>query len=442
MASFIQVYIFILRISEKTGTLFIMDTQQITTEPLLFENHSVQTITRLRQAIVAILSTIPEVSSQRPVDLATGLNIDTKLAWKIAKLIEGADPFVAAQYIPGSAGIQIFLRAATRRNVSKALLASARAAFNSFNDLVLTHAGSRKAFDMMLAGHSRANSVRADLDHRRQMFEGASYIWGVQARVASRLDIVAPSPDRTMFDQIAIRGFVDLRRLRPRVPWRISRSFSSDQDGVANESFSREPLEPNGGNGNGLEEPPLLTEFCSHPLPVCRRIEGPRGVIEFELVEGAVGNTGVLTCVTGEILRQVEPLFHTAEYFEFSQRFRIRTPSEVSYFDVLLHRDLFGADARPTLCIFSDLFAEQMGALYRDCDLLPVREELEYLGTGTEILSNQDFAHTPDIARFAMKRVGWNPAEFNAFRLRMEYPPIPTSMVISHDLPEPPESAS
>ena len=419
-----------------------MKAEEIVSEHLLFESHSVQIITRLRQAISAVVAALPELASTRPVDLASGLHIDTKLAWKIAKLIDGEDPFSAAQYIPGSSGFQIFLRAATRKTVSRALLTTARAAFNSFNDLVNTHAGSRKAFDMMLAGYSRENRFRADLDHRRLMFEGASYIWGVQARMALRLDIVAPSEDPFMFDQVTIRGFVDLRRMRPNVPWRISRGFSSDDAGVPNRSFSREPLEDRTSAGNGMQDLPLITEFCSRPLPKYRRVDGPLGVVEFELVEGPVGNTGVLTCVTGELLRHVEPRFRTPRYHDHNQRFRIRTPSEIAGIDVLFHRDMFEAHLHPRVNIFSDLFAEQMGALYRTCDILPAQERLQHLGCGVDSLESEDFPELPELARYAIERAGWQETDFEAFRLRMEYPPIPTSIVVAHDLPDPPESMS
>lgn len=439
MLKVIKLYYQVLPFSQNACTIKNMSVQQTTESSQLFEDHSVQIITRLKQAILAVISAIPEIHSHRPVDLAAGLNIDTKLAWKIAKLIEGSDPFAAADYIPGTAGFQIFLRAAMRRNIPKALLASVRSAFNSFNELVSTHAGNRRAFDMMLAGHSRDNRTKADIEHRRQMFEGASYTWGVQARVVLRLDILAPAADPLRFDQIAIRGFVDLRRLRPRVPWRISRSFSSDDDGVANLAFTREPLENLLTNGDPGAAP-LLPDFCSQPLPACRRVDGPRGVVEFELAEGAVGNTGVLTCVTGEFLRQVEPRYRTQAYHDMSQRLRVRTPCEVVCFDVLMHRDLFGSKPQPTLRVFSDLFAEQMGALYRECDVLPVREKLEHLGTGLDRLANYDYARSQDLAALAMNRAGWDPREFIAFRARMEFPPIPTSMVIAHALPKQPQT--
>jgi hypothetical protein len=407
-------------------------------EPSLFEEHSLQVINRLRRAVADVVRAIT-VPGNRPVDLATGLKIDNKLAWKISRVIDAADPFAAARYVPGASGFGIFLRAAKRSEVSKGVIASAKAAFDSFDELIHTHADSRKAFDMMLAGYAREDRARADIEHRKQMFEGSSYVWGVQARAALRIDLLAPSADPAMFDCATIRGFSDLRRLRPNVPWRIARAYSADAAGDIHTSFVREAIDSSLAVDSEASDLPLMPAFCSKPLPQCRRVNGPMG-IEYELVEGAVGNTGVLTCIMGEIIRKAEPRYRTERYPDISQMFRLRTPCEFVVFDVLIHRALFGRRITPGFTLYSDLFAKQFGPRYRQCDRLPVQEQVEYLGRGRAVAATSEIARYADMIQEALDRGGWNGAEFDVYRVQMRYPPIPSNLVIAHDLPEPPNS--
>lgn len=410
-------------------------------EPSLFEDHASRVITRLRRALEAVVASVPDTST-RAVDLAAALDIDTKLAWRIGRVVHDADVFNAARFVPGANGFKIVLRAAQRRGASKGAIASAEAAFGSFSELVHTHAGNRRAFDMMLAAHARADRTRVDIEHRRQMFEGSSYVWGVQARVLLRLDILAPSADPLMFDLASVRSFVDLRRLRRDVPWRIARGYSVDDTDVTRVEFHREPLDVYEDAGAGLEGLPLLRAFCSRPLPVCRRVDGPRGAVEYELVEGAVGNTGILTCATGELIRELEPRFRTTGYHEIAQAFQLRTPSEVVVFDVLIHRELFGRPIEPRLFVCSDLFSERIAPRYRDADFLPVQEEVRYLGMGPDVLALPDVPRHVELARFALERCGFDGAQFDAYRVQMKYPPIPATMVIKHDLPDRPDAPS
>ena len=406
-------------------------------ETTLFEDHASQVIARLRHSVAAVVDSLP-ANRERAADLAYAFGVDMKLAWRIGRVIGDTDLFSAARYIPGAAGFQIFLRAARRRDVSKGVIAAAEAAFGSFSELVHTHAGSRKAFDMMLAGHAQEGRTRADLEQRRQMFEGSSYVWGTQARTKLRLDILAPSADSMMFDFATVRGFIDLRRLRPNVPWRISQGYSADDAGGAHVEFVREPLAQLGHNPSVIDGLPLMAQFCSKPLPECRRVDAPHGVIEYELVEGAVGNTGILTCITGELIRGFEPRYRTKGYHDIAQMFGMRTPSELVIFDVMIHRDLFGRRIEPGLCVYSDLFSDRIAPRYRDCDLLPVQEQVEYLGMGPDVLETANAPRYVEMARFTLERCGWDGTQFDVYRVQMKYPPIPATMIIKHDLPERP----
>lgn len=405
--------------------------------PSLFEDHASQVIGRLRRAVSAVVESVPS-KPERAVDLASAFGIDMKLAWRIGRVVGGEDLFDAARYVPGAGGFKIFLRAARRLDVSKGVLAAAEAAFGSFSELVHTHAGSRRAFDMMLAAHAHKDRGRADLEHRKQMFEGCSYVWGVQTRVQLRLDVIAPSSNPRMFDYATLRGFIDLRRLRPDVPWRISRGYSVDDAGDTRVNFERESLARPGSVAPAPDGLPLISEFCSKPLPECRRVETRGGVYEYELVEGSVGNTGILTCVMGELIRQAEPRYRDENFHLISQMLVVRTPIELAVFDVFIHREIFGRSIEPELETFSDLFADRFAPRYRECDRLPVEERVEYLGLGPKTIATPEVPRYNEMARFLFERCGWDPAQFDVYRVHMKFPPLPATVIIKHELPDAP----
>jgi hypothetical protein len=400
-----------------------------------FADDATDVMDSLRQALADTVESL-QPAHGLATELAAALRIDTKLAWKINRIVAAGDPFSAARYVPGPAGFRSFLRAAKRHGATRDGVARAQAAFERFAQLVRLHAGSRRAFDVLVAGHTEEDQARAKLEQRRAMFEGGSFVWGVQARVAFRADILAPSEDEAMFDFATIRGFVDLRRLRPNVAWRIGRTYSADRSGQVHTQFVRERIEPAPPSHESDEALPLMASFCSTPTPECRRVESDTGV-EYELVEGAVGNLGSLTCVLGEIVRRTEPRRRTAEYPDFTQMFRLRTPAELAMFDVLIHRELFGRRITPEFIAYSDLFADRVIPRYRACDRLVVEEEIAFLGTGAACAATPTVERYDTMIRAAIERGGWNEAEFDVFRVRLRYPPIPSTLVVTHELPQP-----
>ncbi len=401
-----------------------------------FKAEAETVIRRVKGALSEVIAAVPHLSFKRATDLAVGLGIDTKLAWKISRCIEGADPFAAARFIPGPSGMKIFLRAAVRRHTPPDVISAAENAFESFRELVQAHAGNRKYFDMMVAGHASADRGRSDLEHRRLTFEGNSYVWGVQARTILRLFVVSPSADADTWDVIAIRGFIDFRPMRPQVAWRISRPYSVDQSHSIHGEMVRRPLDP--GVPADTSALPLLTEFCTKPLPEFRRRDAGRGQFDYDFVETSVGNTALLTCITGEIVRQVEPRYWHELYPDFCVTFPVRIPAEALLFDVAIHEDLFGGPGPLEPVLFSDLFSDSSELRYTDADRLPLHEEVQQLGRGLDATHTRDVPRYPELLRYALHQAGWDPARFELHRFRMAYPPLPSTILLRRSKPRRP----
>jgi hypothetical protein len=401
-----------------------------------FEAATRAVVQRLRAALAGVTQAFPAERTQRAAHLAEALGVDHVLAWKAAKIIDGEDPFLAAQYVPGASGARILLQAAQDRGVPVRELKRARAAFEDFRELVRVHAGTRKAFDQMVAGYVTHNRERAELEQRRGAFERLGYLWGVQARCQVLSYLLNPSADGRSFDAATLRGFSDLRRLRPKAPWRLGRPQSIDDAGDLRSTFRRVALDPVDEGADPLAAPPLLRSFCSQPLPRFLRLQQPNGTVEYLLEDGPVGNSGLLSCFTGELLYAAEPRYRDERHRDLVIRAYARTPCEHFLFDLFVHRALFGV-MTPELALYSALFATDPSLSCQECDRIPHFETVE---SHRDVLGAALAPEAPryaEMIRFAFERLGWDPREFDLYRVRVAYPPVPSIIVLSQPLPDP-----
>ncbi len=400
-----------------------------------FPEQARRVIGNLQDSLSRIIDSLPGPRILRPSELAHSLKIDSILAWKIFKIVDTKNIFEAAQYIPGRAGLKKFFQAATRTRLPRDLINQAMDISTRFEEMVRLHAGNRKSFDMMIAGYAEKQSDRAGLEHRKGAFLHGSYIWGVQAKAQVHTTVFNVSKTNGFMDAASIRGFIDLRWIRPNVFWRISRLFTVNDAGELRTDFSREPLDPGGIEANGSVLP-LLRDFCSHPLPEYRRATDPDGC-EYRLAEGTVGNTGVQTCITGEVVHAVEPRFRTAAHRDLVVEARVRTPCESLIFDCLIRRDLAG-EVPPRAEMYGRLMSSEFREQIKDYNQLPLHEPVEVLDLGPAAIRTPEVPRYREMLLQVFDRLGWEQEQFRVYRLRVQYPPMPTGIRLTFELPEDP----
>ncbi len=399
-----------------------------------FAVHAEDVVQRLRSALADVIAGLPGFRYRRPNDLALELGLDPKLAWKVGRCINGSDPFAAAQFIPGPAGMRAFLAAARRRQAPPTTVHTGEEAYEAFRVLVHAHAYSRKYFNMLAAGHATTEQVRSDVEHRRLAFDGNTYVWGVQARTIFRTNLLYPSSDSPTWDLVAIRGWVDLCRMRPNVTWRLPRTVSVDDAHRVHTNTVHAALDPH-TPATADAGAPLLRRFCTQPLPQFRPVTAAHGGVEYEFVQNSVGNTARLTCVTAETLRAVEPRHRTDLYEDFCAMFAVRTPAEVLVFDLLVHRELFVGGGPFRAELYSDLFGGGPEVRYEASDRLELHERLEELGYGAGVAHTSHIPRYPEMLRYACSQMKWDESQFRVYRLRLQYPPLPTTVMLRCALP-------
>ena len=402
-----------------------------------FEIEAKQVIERVRTAFAAILDGLPKRAA-RAHEVSKAFGIHEKLGWQVANVVYEPDPFVAARHLPGPTSLKRFLDAARTRHIRGELIEAAEQALAEFQKLIERHAGDRGSLDLMLIGCAGDAAYTAHIAQRKAWFAAGSHIWGVQAKARVMTDFLFPSARSDWFDVAYFNGYMKLRRMRPAVRWEITRSKPETDDGSERSKCKREPLDIELAKSEQTGSPPLVKRFCSHPLPRIERMEAPNGFIKDILVEGPIGETGSLNCFTGEVLRDVALRFRTEHDWMWYASATMRTPCEVLILDQFIHEDLFGP-IRPKLYVYSDMTdAPRSPITQRVHERLPVHETVQHLGKGLSGIRTPDAPSYTEMVRYAFNRLGWDPTQFFVYRVRMEYPPVPTTVTMESPLPDAP----
>ncbi|MEY2796341.1 MAG: hypothetical protein RIR10_2057, partial [Planctomycetota bacterium] len=356
-----------------------------------------------------------------------------KLAWKISRIAQSSDPFAAVRHLPGIAGWKIAMLAMERAGSPAARITAADAAFEEAIRLGTQWAGDRKAFDMMAAGLAAGSDLRIDVEHRRQLYLGGSYVWGVRARLALRFDVLGPANKKGLLDCATVRGFIDLERLRANAAWQFESPVVYDDRATKILDHRIEPIEPTSDElPKGL---PLLRSISSVPVPAFRPTTAPKGVAAFEIPETGVGVEGRFTIFQGSILRSVQPMRRSKQHSGIFQLFKQRTPVERAVFDLLVHESLLQDGHLPEAILYSDLHRTP-DSPHQPKDRLPAGLGVESLGVASRRLKLEGFDDYAKLSAKVFEATQWKPAEFRAFRVAAPYPPVPSTLVLEMELVE------
>ena len=387
---------------------------------------------RLRAAQAALIDVLASagVGGARPVELGRQLRLDKTLAWRIARFVEEADPLRAARHIPGDAGVEIVLRAATLQGVDADRVEAVRVADRQLREFVRQHAGDRRSFEaMLLRGR---HDPRVESDERRELFRAGSVVWGVRAQAQVLALVLRPSATTDgMLDVLQVGGLVGLERLRADLPWIVRRFRVSDDAERDSQSIRRSPLDAASVTPAGM---PLIPRFCSTPLPELRRFQGSDGYAYDELVPGAVGREGLVRCVSGERYEAAVPFRWSEQNTHARYRLIVRTPVRHVLFDLYLHESLkHWSEATMRIDgLLEDRPRTEMSAGAGTPILAPTGAVR--LGTPPRVQSPR-YADHGNLVRWAIDHARWGSLDrFRGYRAEFEYPPPPCELEIACEI--------
>lgn len=380
------------------------------------------TVSELRVSLADLMSHVGADVS-KPQKMSRFLGLDKSLARKVARIVEAEEAGIAIQNLPGSEGFNILLSAVERLGASAERVTRAREAVRSIEGVVERHFGDRPTLEIVVDGLPSASRDRLLLS-RKLSFRGDSGIWGIQAKTRVNTAIVAPNADDPdMLDNIAIGGWVDVRRVRADSRWAV---FRRKTYGTADTGAPRiQPLDPN----EPLDGPLLMRDFCSTRLPPIEVVREANGDNVHELGPSQVGNVGSFTIFSGWYNSQLGSRWADADDSRGEYGAVVSAPVETLVFDLIVHRDVrFVLDCR----------TEVYGTAVAAGPLSP--RELIPLSLRTTEIENLRLVATPHIPRYeevvgyAFAARNWNPEEFVGKRFVLDYPPFPSTVRLSFPL--------
>lgn len=364
----------------------------------------------------------------KPTLIGRTLGVDKTLAWKIARFVEDAEAVGAARHMPGSAGVEIVLKAAAAHGVGEPRVRAMRDADQSLRTFMRRHAGDRRSFEAMLAKGGRDDRIESE--ERKALYKSGSAIWGVRARAQTLLLALKPSDrDPDKIDVLQLGGMFGFERLRDDVPWIIRRLTNKTDSGSQETSFKREPLDPQGATGDGL---PLVPKFCSGEMPEIRQFQADDGTVFDELAPSAVGRHGAVSFVTGELYRAALPMHWSETNTEGRYKLTVRTPVEAVMFDLMLHKDLahFGEPEMRMLGLLEDRPSIGGGDAGNGGSLLYEPEFAKRLGT-PPVMQTPRVGGYAGMVEDAFEMGGWGSmGEYRGYRAELEYPPAPSGVMM------------
>ena len=91
----------------------------------------------------------------------------------------------------------------------------------------------------------------------------------------------------------------------------------------------------------------------------------------------------------------------------------------------------------PRPLVYSLVGAEVGPGEGSEFDRLPIAEQMQSIGHSPPEVATPLMPEHPDLIEHVYGRLGWDPDDFHGFRFAMRYPPMPSSVVIQHDLATP-----
>ncbi len=395
-----------------------------------FEEEASQAVDRLRLASSGILRELPRKLSTA-AEFADHLGLSRKLGWQVWTLATASNAAEAIGVIPGRGAISQFLKAAKKHKVGASFLQQFEQAARGIDALVEVHAGDRSSLDTLLQAIAGEKGDHVSEATRRSAFRANSDIFGFQTETWLSTTILWPGSDPKRADVASLHGRVGLRRLRPNVPCVWPEFVSLGQDESSPRVQHATPLVPDAETQGA--PPPMIPEFCSKPIPFMRlaKPEGAECLRAVELIEGPIGDTGTVTCVTGEVIRNCTSRYATPDGPPIYLSAQLEFPARLFIGDLIVHRDLTHLMELDASVLRYG--GEHTGDPHRalPSERLPVPCAFEHLGAGLTAVKLQEMPRYLELIDWTCRKLGWDAQQLEVHRVRLSYPVTPSRIVRS-----------
>lgn len=372
----------------------------------------------------------------RGVDITRRMGLDKSLAWHLSSLISAQDLGTVVEHLPGVEGVDLILRAASRLGVDGGLCDEVRSATAALRACQERCAGSRASFIALLGSVSgaAAGPERSLAAARREAFIANVAIFGLRAEAQYQIDCLWLDEPTGLIGVATLHGWRGLSRLRPEARVRLG-SFRAERGEVA-EQFAG-ALDPGAAARAGA---PIVERFCAGPIAPFAAHPDVNGMRTIYVGDGALGLDGAVDLAMGQALRSAfSP--SAARRGERAELFaRVGIPAMLLVHECLIDERLIDGAWRGRGFgheLISELAAGGHFPVGRDWKsrLMP-RRKMDSLGRADQAPAPAGLEPYRAMVDWLCAGQGLAPGRLRSFRVVIEHPPVPTTSLLSLELPE------
>lgn len=381
----------------------------------LFESDVSSAFNVVQTALRAVVAQIPGTPA-RPTDLQRAVGVDFKICWCVNTVIRAVEPLLAARHVPSPAAAKRFLKACVAGGVPEPVVDETRQALEDFGRLARRYASSRQAFDAMLAGAAiaadRVEGEDVEIEHRRSVHRGLSYMWGREVETFRIAAIARRSASGKGIDMMTLNSKIGVRRFRADARTDIY----SERLGAGRFQYggqSRPIVPPIDESGT-----PLIPQFCTKPLPKMRTEVLSREYTATQITNQRIGMDSAVDLTFGTITRNVD-FIDEGQGPWFESVCLVTIPTVMFQFDALIHRPSLGSIS-PQVSVLTN--ADTMPGMGGYSQHLPNQENAACLGPAHRVRGARAPFSEIALYRYATSQVDWDLGAFDLWRVRIRFP--------------------
>ncbi len=390
-------------------------------------------IGRLRGSLIALFADVG-APADKPQEVSRRYGLNKNLTWKVARILRSTDPYEAVGLLPGPEGMELLLKGLQSHTTNAAAIDSVRTAYSAARTLLGRVVKDRGELEVFIDG------MRSDSDlaqARRLAFRGNSGIYGVQVRVRIAAQFLFPNTeDGVQIDAIVAAGVLGIRRLRPNVMFPLFTTSTGGSGSHPDQPISGKfPLTDDSSDGSDPSSW-LLDEFSTISADELQKTAGTQSA-QLALATGPVGRAAERDLVFGSRFRRLAKFVASEPDERMELSTAISLPSECTLVDVFVHRS-FCRHHDAT----ADVYLTPSGPLppagpRRDSVRLPLDPRVVSISCTPSSVATTHMKEYPALVAFLASRTGYAPEEFRGFRVELEYPPVPSTLLVGFPLPQP-----
>jgi hypothetical protein len=372
-----------------------------------------------------VLPTVGLAVDSRPTDIASLLDIDMKLAWKVSQLLRADSPAEVLGGLPGRSGFLKLMSGLKRAGVDSEFIEIVQSAFDDLLSDINTYAGNKSTYESMVLGLGARSDLPLALAQRRSLITAMSSVIGIYCRSLYVLDVIGPRLESGGFDRVSVVSYDGIFRLWSGIPWclRLPRLGMVGEDRMTRIVTGIEPSEDFDGR--------LLGGYSGlSGIKITQRPDTHPEYQDFSLESEGVGPRHAARIVHGSRTS------HQSIGAGPIQSIRIDLPIEHCEMDLMIHRSWLEVHDSTSASVFSPGLGGGHGTDDSWRRRLPITLKSSVAADGSS--HGAPFGWSLDqhsqLVQQMIAGSGHDRSDYVVRRVALTYPPLPAEIVHGVDV--------